>query len=60
MKSMPHEQLTINNFIFALVKLPFCEEYGGIAQLGACKIKSMPPLSNHKSTIKYYTPQKLP
>ena len=35
MKSMPHEQLTINNFIFALVKLPFCEEYGGIAQLGA-------------------------
>ena len=33
---------------------------GGVAQLGACKIKSMPPMSNQQSTTSYCVPYKLP
>ena len=33
---------------------------GGIAQLGACEMKSMPPMSNQQSTTSYRVPYKLP
>ena len=45
-KYAPIEQRQSTTSYSVPEKLPFMEIFGGIAQLGACKIKSMPPLSN--------------
>ena len=49
--------------LISTIGKPTTTEYGlcgGIAQLGACVIENMPPLSDQQSTTSYSVPYKLP
>src|SRR5699024_629060 len=49
-----------SGIIYSVVRQSWTAISGGVAQLGACKIKSMPPMSNQQSTTSYRVPYKLP